>query len=96
MQRIIRKSCRRFAFQQDNDLKQWNKDNKVNVMEGPSQSSELRAQSNLESLCNFTELEQFFTEDWGKIAVSRCEKLIETCLHRLNAVITAKGSSTKY
>ena len=42
------------------------------------------------------ELEQFCLEEWAKIPVARCVKLIETYPKRLAAVIAAKGGSTKY
>ena len=42
------------------------------------------------------ELEQFFLEEWEKLPVVRCAKLIATYPKRLAAVIAAKGSSTKY
>jgi hypothetical protein len=45
---------------------------------------------------NWKELERFFLEEWAKIPVSRCAKLIETNTKRLAAVIAAKGGSTKY
>ena len=35
-------------------------------------------------------------EEWAKIPVARCAKLIETYPKRLAAVIAAKGGSTKY
>ena len=45
---------------------------------------------------NLKELEQFCLEDWAKILVARCAKLIETYPKRLAVVIAAKGGSTKY
>ena len=45
---------------------------------------------------NLTELELFCKEEWEKISVSRCAKLIETYPKRLTAVIAAKGGATKY
>ena len=45
---------------------------------------------------NLKELEQFCLEEWAKIPVARCAKLIETYHTRLAAVITAKGGSTKF
>ena len=85
---------------------EWFKNNKVNIPEWPSQCADLNPIENLwpdlkravhsRSPCNLTELEMFWKEEWGKIAVSRCAKLIETypCGHK--AVIAAKGASTKY
>ena len=45
---------------------------------------------------NLKELERFCLEEWAKIPVARCAKLIETYPKRLAAVIAAKGGSTKY
>uniref|UniRef100_A0AAZ1Y062 Uncharacterized protein n=1 Tax=Oreochromis aureus TaxID=47969 RepID=A0AAZ1Y062_OREAU len=45
---------------------------------------------------NLTELELFCKEEWARISVSRCAKLVETYPKRLAAVIAAKGGSTKY
>uniref|UniRef100_A0AAZ3QJC0 Uncharacterized protein n=1 Tax=Oncorhynchus tshawytscha TaxID=74940 RepID=A0AAZ3QJC0_ONCTS len=45
---------------------------------------------------NLTELELFCKEEWEKMSVSRCAKLIETYPKRLTAVIAAKGGATKY
>ena len=42
------------------------------------------------------ELEQFCLEEWAKIPVARCAKLIQTCPKRLAAVIATKGGSTNY
>src|SRR4029434_2358826 len=82
------------------------KDNKVNVLEWPSQSPDINPMENLwldskravhaRSPRNLTELEQFCKDEWSKIAVSRCANLIETYPHRLSAVIAAKCASTKY
>ena len=45
---------------------------------------------------NLTELEQIYKEEWEKIPKSRCAKLIQTYARRLEAVIAARGASTKY
>jgi hypothetical protein len=42
------------------------------------------------------ELEQYCLEEWAKIPVARCDKLIETYPKRLASVIAAKCGSTKY
>ena len=39
---------------------------------------------------------KFCIEEWAKIPVARCAKLIETYPKRLAAEIAAKGGSTKY
>jgi hypothetical protein len=41
-------------------------------------------------------MEQFCLEEWSKIPVAICAKLIETYTKRLAAVFAAKGGSTKY
>ena len=42
----------------------------------------------------YKELEQFYFEEWAKIPVVRCAKLIETYPKRLTFVIAAKVGST--
>ncbi|KAG2458981.1 TC1A transposase, partial [Polypterus senegalus] len=76
------------------------------VLEWPSQSPDLNPIENLwqdlntavHKRCptNLTELERFCKEEWARISVSRCAKLVETYPKRLVAVIAAKGGSTKY
>jgi hypothetical protein len=45
---------------------------------------------------NLTELERICREEWEKLPKYRCAKLVESYPRRLEAVITAKGASTKY
>ena len=85
---------------------EWFKGRHVNVLERPRQSPDLNPIENLwydlkitvhqRNPSNLKELEQFCLEEWEKIPVARCAKLIETYPKRLWDVIAAKGGSTKY
>jgi hypothetical protein len=44
---------------------------------------------------NLTELEWICREEWEKLPKNRCAKLVASYPRRLQAVITAKGASTK-
>ena len=44
---------------------------------------------------NLTELEWICREEWEKLLKYRCAKLVESFSRRLEAVIAAKGASTK-
>ena len=76
------------------------------MLEWPSQSLDPNPIENLwqdlkiavhrRSPSNLTELELICKEEWAKMSVYRCAKLIETYPKRLAAVIAAKGGSTKY
>ena len=77
-----------------------------NVLEWPSQSPDLNPIENLwydlmisvhqPKPSNLKELEQVCLEEWAKILVARCAKLIETYPKRRAALIAAKCLSTKY
>jgi hypothetical protein len=45
---------------------------------------------------DLTELERIYREEWEKLPKYRCAKLAASYSRRLNAVIAAKGASTKY
>ena len=77
----------------------------MKVLEWPGRNPDLNPIENLwkdlkiavhrRSPSNLTELEQICEEEWEKIPKSRCAKPIQTYPRRLEAVIAAKGTSTK-
>ncbi|KAI3375590.1 hypothetical protein L3Q82_003904 [Scortum barcoo] len=99
---------RNFIFQHDNDPKHTSKStkeglhqNKIEVLERPSQSPDLNPIEHLwgdlkravHRRCprNLSDLEQFCKEEWANIATSRCATLIDSYPKRLSAGIKAKG-----
>uniref|UniRef100_A0AAZ3QGT4 Tc1-like transposase DDE domain-containing protein n=1 Tax=Oncorhynchus tshawytscha TaxID=74940 RepID=A0AAZ3QGT4_ONCTS len=78
----------------------------LNVLEWPSQSLDLNLIEHLwrdlkidvqrRSPSNLTELERICREEWENLPKYRCAKLVASYARRLEAVIAAKGASTKY
>ena len=99
--------------QMDNDPKhtskvvaKWLKDNKVKILEWPSQSPDLNPIENLwaelkkrvraRRPTNLTQLHQLCQEEWAKIHPTYCGKLVEGYPKRLTKVKQFKGNATKY
>ena len=97
----------RFPFQQDNNpmhtamtTQEWLRNKSLNVLERPSQSPYLipeRPENSCEATLriHLTELERICREEREKLPF-RCAKLLASYPRRLEAVIAAKGASTKY
>ena len=87
-------------------LKEWLQDNSVNVLEWPSQSPDLNPIEHLwrdlkmavhqRFPSNLMDLERCCKEEWAKLPKDGCAKLVASYSKRLEAVIAAKGASTKY
>ena len=85
---------------------EWLQDKSLNVLEWPSQSSDLNPIEHLwrdlkiavqrRSPFNLTKLERSCGEEWEKLPKYRCAKLVALYPRRLDSVIAAKGASTKY
>ena len=104
---------RKWVFQLDNDhrhtskvVAKWLKDNKVKVLERPSQGPDLNPIEHLwaelkkcmraRRPTNLTPVHQLCQEEWAKIHPTYCGKLVEGYLRRLTQVKLFKGNATKY
>jgi len=89
-----------------NSTKEYMQRCRLHVLDWPSQSPDLNIIENLwndlkravhaHKLSNLTQLQAFCMEEWSKIAPARIQGLLSGYRKRLEAVISAKGGSTKY
>ncbi|CDQ63325.1 unnamed protein product [Oncorhynchus mykiss] len=103
----------KWVFQMDNDPKhtskvvaKWLKDNKVKVLEWPSQSpdlnliehlwAELKKRVRARRPTNLTQLHQLCQEELAKIHPTYCWNLVEGYPKCLTQVKQFKGNATKY
>ena len=85
---------------------EWLRDKSLNVLEWPSQCPDMKPIEHLWrdlkiavqwlSPSNLTELERICREEREKLSKYRCAKRVASYPRTLEAVIAAKGASTKY
>ena len=109
----ILKQLLKTSVRMDNDPKhtskvvaKWLKDNKVKVLEWPSQSPDLKPIAHLwaglkncvraRKPTSLIQLHQPCQEEWAKIHPTYCGKLVEGYQKRFTQVKQFKGNATKY
>lgn len=96
-----------WAFQHDNDpkhtakvVKKWLADKNINVLQWPSQIENLWRELKIRVMArrpsNLKELELIAKDEWAKIPVETCKKLVSNYRKRLIAVIANNSFSIDY
>ena len=86
--------------------KEWFENNGISTLNWPSQSPDLNP---IENLCNnlkvkvhkrnpqnIKQLEELCMEEWGKVMLDQCGKLVANCRKSLEAVKQNRGYATEY
>ncbi|KAI3368362.1 hypothetical protein L3Q82_008070 [Scortum barcoo] len=86
--------------------KDWLKTKKWRVLEWPSQSpdlnpiemlwSDLKRAVHARNPSNISQLKEICIEEWGKLSLDQCQRLVDGYKKRLTEVISAKGGNTSY
>lgn len=86
--------------------KSWMEKKKYKLLDWPSQSpdlnpiemlwGDLKRRVHTRRPKNLDQLRKYCQEEWKKIPVERCKRLVEGYKRRLKAVIAVKGAQTKY
>lgn len=73
----------------------WFQDNKVNILEAPSQRAELNP-TGWKVLCEQGGLKTVCQEEWAKGPANYCQKLVEAYLKHFTQIVQFKNNATKY
>ena len=98
---------RNFVLKYDNDhkhtaklIKEWFENNGISTLNWPSQSPDLNPIENLWNTLkrnpqNIKQLVELCKEEWGKVTLDQCGKLVANYRKRMEAVKQNRGYATK-